>query len=48
VCEAHAQGDIVDRIVTIFGESLDAALEARAHGGIGGGGGGAMSSSAAG
>jgi glutamate-1-semialdehyde 2,1-aminomutase len=34
VCEAHAPGDIVDRIVTIFGESLDAALEARAHGGI--------------
>jgi glutamate-1-semialdehyde 2,1-aminomutase len=32
VCEAHAQGDIVDRIVTIFGESLDAALEARTHG----------------
>jgi glutamate-1-semialdehyde 2,1-aminomutase len=34
VCEAHAQGDTVDRIVTIFGESLDAALEARAHGGL--------------
>ena len=34
VCEAHAQGDIVDRIVTIFGESLDAALETRAHGGL--------------
>jgi glutamate-1-semialdehyde 2,1-aminomutase len=34
VCEAHAQGDIVDRIVTIFGESLDAALEARAHGAL--------------
>ena len=32
VCEAHAQGDIVDRVVTIFGDSLDAALEARAHG----------------
>ena len=31
-CEAHAQGDIVDRVVTIFSESLDAALEARAHG----------------
>ena len=42
------QGDIVDRIVTIFGESLDAALEARAHGEIGGAGGGAMSSSTAG
>ena len=32
-CEAHAEGDIVDRVVTIFAESLDAALEARAHGG---------------
>ncbi len=32
ICEAHAQGDTVDRIVTIFGQSLDAALEARARG----------------
>ncbi len=32
VCEAHAQGDIVDRVISIFGASLDAALEARAHG----------------
>ena len=32
MCEAHAQGDIVDRVITIFGESLDAALDARAHG----------------
>ena len=32
MCEAHAQGDIVDRVVTIFGESLDAALARRAHG----------------
>ena len=31
VCEAHAQGDIVDRVVTIFGESLDHALDLRAH-----------------
>ncbi len=31
VCEAHAQGDIVDRTVEIFGQSLDAALELRAH-----------------
>jgi glutamate-1-semialdehyde 2,1-aminomutase len=31
VCEAHAQGDIVDRVVSIFSESLDAALEMRAH-----------------
>ncbi|HEX5825079.1 MAG TPA: aminotransferase class III-fold pyridoxal phosphate-dependent enzyme, partial [Candidatus Limnocylindrales bacterium] len=30
--EAHAQGDIVDRVVSIFEESLEAALEARAHG----------------
>ena len=48
VCEAHAQGDTVDRIVTIFGESLDAALEARAHGELGAAGEGAMSSPAAG
>ncbi len=34
-CEAHAQGDIVDRVVSIFSDSLDAALEARAHGDIG-------------
>jgi glutamate-1-semialdehyde 2,1-aminomutase len=33
ICEAHAQGDIVDRVVSIFSDSLDAALEARAHGG---------------
>jgi glutamate-1-semialdehyde 2,1-aminomutase len=32
VCEAHAQGDIVDRVVTIFEDSLRAALEARARG----------------
>ena len=32
LCEAHAREDIVDRVVSIFGESLDAALEARAHG----------------
>jgi len=32
LCEAHAgEGDYVDRIVTIFSDSLDAALEARAH-----------------
>jgi glutamate-1-semialdehyde 2,1-aminomutase len=30
--EAHAGGDTVDRVVSIFGESLDAALELRAHG----------------
>jgi len=32
ICEAHAEGDIVDRVVTIFGEALDAALEDRAGG----------------
>ncbi|MBA2373712.1 MAG: aspartate aminotransferase family protein [Chloroflexi bacterium] len=31
-CEAHAQGDTVDQVVSIFSDSLDAALEARAHG----------------
>jgi glutamate-1-semialdehyde 2,1-aminomutase len=32
LCEAHATGDYVDRIVSIFSDSLDAALEARARG----------------
>ena len=32
LCEAHASGDYVDRIVSIFADSLDAALEARARG----------------
>jgi glutamate-1-semialdehyde 2,1-aminomutase len=32
VCEAHAKGDIVDRAVTAFEDSLRAALEARARG----------------
>jgi glutamate-1-semialdehyde 2,1-aminomutase len=32
ICEAHASGDTVDRVVSIFRESLDAALEARARG----------------
>jgi glutamate-1-semialdehyde 2,1-aminomutase len=31
ICEAHAQGDIVDRVVSIFGDSLDNALELRAR-----------------
>ncbi|MBA3779161.1 MAG: aspartate aminotransferase family protein [Chloroflexi bacterium] len=31
MCEAHAQGDDVDRIVSIFDEALDAALEERAQ-----------------
>jgi len=32
MCEAHSQGDIVDRVVTIFEDSLRAALELRAKG----------------
>ena len=32
VCEAHAQGDTVDRVVTIFEDSLHAALDLRAKG----------------
>jgi glutamate-1-semialdehyde 2,1-aminomutase len=47
-CEAHAEGDIVDRVVSIFSDSLDAALEARAHGEIGPEPSGAMSHPAAG
>ena len=34
MCEAHAQGDTVDRIVSIFEESLHATLDHRARGGI--------------
>jgi glutamate-1-semialdehyde 2,1-aminomutase len=34
ICEAHAQGDIVDQVLTSFSDSLDAALEDRAHGRI--------------
>ena len=34
MCEAHAKGDTVDRILSIFSTSLDAALEARARGEI--------------
>jgi glutamate-1-semialdehyde 2,1-aminomutase len=36
MCEAHAQGDIVDRTVSIFGEALDAVLDARARGELAG------------
>lgn len=32
ICEAHSEGDIVDRILVAFASSLDAALEARARG----------------
>jgi glutamate-1-semialdehyde 2,1-aminomutase len=35
VCEAHADADIIDRVLTAFSDSLDAALEERAHGGLG-------------
>ena len=31
ICEAHAQGDTVDQVVTIFEESLRATLDARAR-----------------
>lgn len=31
LCEAHAKGNDIDQIVSIFAESLDAALENRAH-----------------
>jgi glutamate-1-semialdehyde 2,1-aminomutase len=34
MCEAHADADIIDRVLTAFSESVDAALEARAHGGV--------------
>jgi glutamate-1-semialdehyde 2,1-aminomutase len=34
MCEAHAEGDYVDRIVSIFADALDAALEGRAHGDV--------------
>ena len=48
ICEAHSTGDTVDRILSIFSDSLDAALEARANGEIGHAGEGATSSPAAG
>ena len=48
MCEAHAQGDTVDRVITSFGDSLDAALEARAHGTLAVEADGAMSHHAAG
>jgi glutamate-1-semialdehyde 2,1-aminomutase len=35
ISEAHAQGDIVDRTLTAFTDSLDAVLEARARGELG-------------
>ncbi|HUQ79299.1 MAG TPA: aspartate aminotransferase family protein, partial [Patescibacteria group bacterium] len=48
MCEAHSQGDTVDRIVTIFEESLHAALEGRARGQVAESAHGAASQPAAG
>ena len=48
ICEAHAQGDIVDQVLTSFSDSLDAALEARARGDRDQGGSGAMAHPTAG
>ena len=36
ICEAHAEGNIVDQVLTAFSDSLDAALDDRAHGRLGG------------
>jgi glutamate-1-semialdehyde 2,1-aminomutase len=48
VCEAHAQGDIVDRVVTAFQGALQEALAARAQGRPSSDGHGAMSHPTAG
>ncbi|CAN5445914.1 glutamate-1-semialdehyde 2,1-aminomutase [soil metagenome] len=48
VCEAHAKGDIVDRVLTAFEDSLAAALDERARGGVAPTPHGGMSSSGAG
>jgi len=48
ICEAHAEGDIVDRVISIFEEALTAALESRAHGEVPVPGQGAQSHPAAG
>ena len=48
ICEAHAEGDIVDRVVSIFEDSLHAALEGRVHGDVPAHGQGAASHPAAG
>ena len=48
VCEAHAQGDIVDRVVTAFQGALQEALAARAQGRPSADGHGAMSHPTAG
>jgi hypothetical protein len=31
LCEAHADGDIIDRVLTAFSDSLDVVLEERAR-----------------
>ena len=48
ICEAHAEGDIVDQVLTAFEGSLHAALEERAHGQLGRHETGAMAQSAGG
>jgi len=48
ICEAHADADIIDRVLTAFSDSLDAVLEDRAHGVPAPPAQGAMSSPAAG
>jgi glutamate-1-semialdehyde 2,1-aminomutase len=48
ICEAHAEGDIVDQVLTAFEGSLHAALEDRAHGVHVGPASGAMAQSAGG
>jgi glutamate-1-semialdehyde 2,1-aminomutase len=48
MCEAHADADIIDRVLTAFQDSLDAALDERAHGGPPPTPHGGMASSAAG
>jgi glutamate-1-semialdehyde 2,1-aminomutase len=48
VCEAHAGGDTVDRVITAFEDSLAAALEARSRGHLAAHDAGAVSQPAAG
>ena len=48
MCEAHAEGDTVDQIVTIFEDSLRAALDGRTRGDVAEQGQGAMGHPAAG
>jgi glutamate-1-semialdehyde 2,1-aminomutase len=48
ICEAHAEGDIVDKVLTSFSDSLDAALEDRTQGRSGAEATGAISQSAGG